>query len=108
MYNFNTNNVEDMRNMFYICCSLNSLNLFNFNTNNVKDMNNMLEYCSSLNSLNLSKVNTNNVKNMIDMLDDLDIDCILISYFSQNLEFYYITKDLYIPNFFSLKKIKFK
>ena len=37
-FNFNNNNIKDMKGMFYKCSSLTSLNLFNFNNNNVKDM----------------------------------------------------------------------
>ena len=50
--------------MFSDCSSLTSLNLSNFNTNNVTDMRYMFFKCSSLTSLNLSNFNTNNVNNM--------------------------------------------
>ena len=46
--NFNTNNVTNMRGMFYGCSSLNSLNLSNFNTINVKDMEGMF-FCLNKN-----------------------------------------------------------
>jgi len=62
--NFNTNNVINMNNMFYNCSSLTSLNLDNFNTNNVTDMSYMFYNCSFLTSLNLSNFNTNNVTDM--------------------------------------------
>ena len=45
--------LQNLRNMFYNCSSLSSLNLSNFNTNNVQDMNNMFYYCSSLTSFHL-------------------------------------------------------
>ena len=45
--------LQNLRNMFYNCSSLSSLNLSNFNTNNVQDMSNMFYYCSSLTSFHL-------------------------------------------------------
>ena len=45
--------LQNLRNMFYNCSSLSSLNLSNCNTNNVQDMNNMFYYCSSLTSFHL-------------------------------------------------------
>ena len=63
--NFNTNNVNNMSNMFYNCSSLTSLS--NFNNNNVNNKSNMFFNCSSLTSLNLSNFNTNNVNNMNNM-----------------------------------------
>ena len=39
--NFITNNVKDMRAMFYECYSLKELNLFNFNINRVSDIRGM-------------------------------------------------------------------
>ena len=62
--NFNTNNVKNMSWMFYYCSSLISLNLYNIKTNNVTNMKNMFFNCSSLTSLNLSNFNTNNVNDM--------------------------------------------
>ena len=50
--------------MFFNCSSLTCLNLFNFNTNNVNDMSGIFYYCFSLTSLDLSFFNTNNVNNM--------------------------------------------
>ena len=40
--NFNTNNVNNMRYMFYGCSSLKNLNILNFNSNNVTGMSFML------------------------------------------------------------------
>ena len=56
-----------MREMFYNCSSLVSINLSNFNTCNVTDMNSMFYSCSSLIDLNLSNFNTINVDDMINM-----------------------------------------
>ncbi len=62
--------LENLRNMFYDCSSLTSLNLSNFNTNNVKAMNGMFYKCSSLTSLNLSNFNTKKVTEMEDMFEN--------------------------------------
>jgi surface protein len=60
----------NMRNLFYNCCSLTSLNLSNFNINNVYDMSHMFDNCYSLHYLNLSNFITNDVKNMSNMFDN--------------------------------------
>ena len=65
--NFNINNVYDMSHMFDNCYSLHYLNLSNFITNDVKNMSNMFDNCRSLTSLNLNNFNTNNVNNMSHM-----------------------------------------
>jgi len=44
--NFNTQNVINMKSMFYGCSSLKELNLSNFNTINVTDMESMFKGCS--------------------------------------------------------------
>ena len=43
--------LESLRNMFYNCSSLTSLNLSNFNTNNVTNMSDMFSYCSISHSI---------------------------------------------------------
>ena len=53
--------------MFYGCSSLKEINLSNFNTNNVNDMKEMFSSCSSLKKINLSNFNTNNATNMINI-----------------------------------------
>ena len=60
----NTEDITDMRRMFYACESLTSLNLSHFNTANVTDMSSMFSGCNSLTSLNLSSFNTVNVTDM--------------------------------------------
>ena len=62
--NLNTSEVTTMRQMFYGCSRLTSLNLSNFKTKNVTDMGSMFMGCSSLTSLNLSNFNTENVQSM--------------------------------------------
>ena len=46
--NFNTNNVMDMRCMFFECSALKELNVSNFNPNNVSNMELMFYECSFL------------------------------------------------------------
>ena len=46
--NINTQNVADMKCMFYGCNSLTNNNLSNFNTQNVVDMGSMFYGCKSL------------------------------------------------------------
>ena len=67
-----------MKGMFYKCSSLIFLNLFNFNTNNVNNMSHMFSSCSSLTSLNLSNFNTDNVIDMSDILSGLNKSCEVI------------------------------
>lgn len=50
--------------MFYNCIGLTSLDLSKFNTQNVENMSNMFRRCKGLNSLNLSKFDTQSVTNM--------------------------------------------
>ena len=58
---FNTQNITNMKSMFYNCKSLTNLDLSNFNTQNVTDMRSMFYNCKSLTSLDLSNFNTQNV-----------------------------------------------
>ena len=64
---FNTQNVTDMREMFFRCFGLNSLDVSHFNTQNVTDMSGMFYVCHRLTSLNVSHFNTQNVTDMSDM-----------------------------------------
>ena len=61
---FNTQNVTDMSWMFGRCWGLTSLDLSHFNTQNVTDMRGMFYGCSGLTSLDLSHFNTQNVTYM--------------------------------------------
>ena len=60
---FNTQNVTDMYGMFYGCSGLTSLDVSHFNTQNVTEMQGMFLGCSVLTSLDLSHFNTQNVTN---------------------------------------------
>ncbi len=60
----NTSEVTDMRQMFFKCSSLTSLDLSHFDTRNVTLMTSMFYGCSSLTSLDLSSLNTKNVTNI--------------------------------------------
>ncbi len=64
--------------MIYIsfyCCSLTSLDFSNFNTNNVTNMREMFFKYSSLTSLNLSNFNTNNVTEMNSLFNGTNKRC---------------------------------
>lgn len=65
--NFNTINVTDMSYMFYFCQKLTFLDLSNFDTINVADMTYMFKYCEKLTSLDLSSFDTSKVINMDSM-----------------------------------------
>ena len=65
--NLKTDNVTDMRGMFYGCSGLTSLDVSNFKTDNVADMYEMFYGCSSLTSLDVSGFKTDKVTNMGNM-----------------------------------------
>ena len=60
----NTEKVTDMRNMFYYCSKLTSLDVSKFNTANVTNMGRMFYNCQTLPSLDVTKFNTSNVSDM--------------------------------------------
>ncbi|MGF0098173.1 BspA family leucine-rich repeat surface protein [Prevotella sp. SGI.027] len=62
--NLNTENVNDMREMFYHCEALTSLDLSSFNTEKVTSMSEMFSDCKALTSLDVSNFNTQNVTSM--------------------------------------------
>lgn len=64
---FKTGNVTNMNLMFYYCSGLTSLDVKGFDTENVTDMGSMFNNCSSLKSLDISSFKTEKVKNMIQM-----------------------------------------
>ena len=64
---FNTKNVTSMKDMFYACYELQSLDLSKFNTAKVTDMNGMFADCIKLQNLDLSKFNTSKVTDMNSM-----------------------------------------
>lgn len=61
---FNTENVTDMKFMFYDCVSLVDLNVSNLNTSKVTDMSYMFKNCQSLPTIDLRSFDTHNVTNM--------------------------------------------
>ena len=67
---FDTQNVTNMRSMFVDCSGLTLLDVSNFNTQNVTDMHHMFSRCTRLKSLDLSKFDTQNVESMHDMFWD--------------------------------------
>ena len=65
---FNTENVTDMKNMFYRCIKLKEIKgLNNFITYKVISMNSMFQGCKELEKLDLSNLNISNVNNMESM-----------------------------------------
>ena len=66
----NTENVTDMRRMFFGCSKLTSLDVTKFNTAKVTKMNEMFYNCSKLTSLDVTKFNTANVTDMSYMFSD--------------------------------------
>ena len=68
---FDTQNVTNMRRMFY-ACSLTTLDVSNFDTKNVTDMSCMFGSCDALTTLDLSNFNTKNVTDMSDMFGGCD------------------------------------
>ena len=62
-----TSNVTNMRDMFYGCSALTSLDISKFDTSNVTDMNGMFHICRALTSLDLSKFDTSNVTDISGM-----------------------------------------
>ena len=62
-----TDNVTNMNLMFYYCSGLTSLDVKGFNTENVTDMGSMFNNCSGLTSLDISSFKTEKVKDMIQM-----------------------------------------
>ena len=61
---FNTSQVTDMREMFRRCSFLTALDLTSFDTSQVPDMKKMFFGCASLTALNFSSFNTSQVKYM--------------------------------------------
>ena len=67
--NLKTDNVKNMRDMFYNCSALTSLDVSSFNTANVTEMQYMFWGCSKLTSLDVSNFNTANVTVMSNMFN---------------------------------------
>lgn len=81
----NTSNVTSMRQMFYACLSLTSLDLSDLDTSSVTSMYQMFNRCLSITLLDLSNFNTSNVTTMYGMFDGctslntLDLSNLVIS-----------------------------
>ena len=71
----NTENVKDMRGMFYECICLENLDLSKFDTKKVTNMRNMFYNCQKLKTLDLSNFETDMVTNMESMF----YNCILLN-----------------------------
>ena len=59
-----TSNVTDMSHMFSYCYKLSSVDVSGFDTSNVTDMSYMFSYCDELSSVNLGGFDTSNVTDM--------------------------------------------
>ena len=78
-----TDEVTDMRDMFYGCRKLTSIDVSRFNTSNVIYMTAMFYGCRNLQSLDLRNFNTSNVTNMAGMFAGCDnMESIDVSYFN--------------------------
>ena len=69
-FDFNTDNVTNMRSMFNGCKKLERLNVSGLNTENVENMAGMFANCSALKSLDLSNFKTAKVENMTGMFEN--------------------------------------
>lgn len=67
--NLNTENVTSMKEMFYDCALLQSLDVSHFDTGNVEDMGYMFRNCSNLTSLDVRGFKTQKVKYMDGMFE---------------------------------------
>ena len=68
--NLNTSNVTSMRQMFYECGSLTSLDLSNFDTSKITSMSNMFSNCNKLTILDVSNFDTSKVTDMESMFSN--------------------------------------
>ena len=80
LFSFNTKNLNYMYEMFYNCNSLKYINLSSFNTEKVYSMERLFYNCLSLESLDLSNFNTTNVYKMREMFSN----CISLKSITQN------------------------
>ena len=65
---FQTDQTENMSDMFSFCKSLASLDVSHFDTSQVTDMSDMFSFCKSLASLDVSHFDTSQVTDMLGML----------------------------------------
>ena len=77
-----TSQVTSMRQMFYNCQKLQSLDASSFNTSNVVNMSEMFTRCYSLSSLDISSFNTSNVTNMKEMFLECHVPSLDVSSFN--------------------------
>lgn len=68
-----TTNTRDMSNMFYGCSALTSLDVSGFDTSNARTMSGMFSHCSNLSSLDVSGFDTSNVTDMSYMFYGTDL-----------------------------------
>lgn len=80
---FKTDNVQNMRRMFYNCSSLTNIDLSTFNTANVVNMEQMFYDCSDLTSLDLSSFSSHSDLSIREMF----VDCVQLSSIKFNHNF---------------------
>ena len=87
---FDTSEVTEMQGMFGACFSLQTLDLSNFDTAKVTNMRGMFEHCKSLQTLNLQSFDTSHVTATARMFQKCDLlkTLDLRSFSSQSLEDY--------------------
>jgi surface protein len=73
---FDTKSVTTMQNMFSGCGALPTLDITHFNTANVTNMNGMFNNCKSLESIDLSKLNTDKVTDMSSMFTGCNMNVV--------------------------------
>ena len=73
---WDTKNVTNMGNMFYICPSLTSLDLSSFDTSKVTDMQMMFSYCSKLETLDIRNFDMSNMPDVSYTTSYMFGDCV--------------------------------
>jgi surface protein len=70
---FNTENVENMKGMFYYCLNLEKINVSTFNTSKVIDMSGMFNICPNLLNIDLSSFDIRDETNIDGMFPPMNV-----------------------------------
>lgn len=94
-----TSRVTDMSNMFSECYSLTTLDVSGLDTSNVTNMSDMFNYCEALTTLNVSGFDTSNVTNMSGMFAGVSLPTLDLSGFdtSNVTDMSYMFADVSLP-----------